>query len=183
MVDIADWMKQEIFVRLSHDYFTKCQILQAMSYRWAQMNTTRRCFRMRHIDAKPWIHQCNAMFTFGCFVKGYLWWLPGLPGPWPCLCAIAPRHPGHRHNPCTRRDSEISSQTRAGRERVARSKSLMQKLCICVKLTKNNQASEEDKVSFSAPGQIFFSFPLIVNFLSAFYIFELRMTWLDETQI
>ena len=33
MVDIADWMKQEIFVRLSHDYFTKCQILQPMSYR------------------------------------------------------------------------------------------------------------------------------------------------------
>ena len=130
MVDIADWMKQEIFVRLSHDYFTKCQILQAMSYRWAQMNTTRRCFRMRHNDAKPWIHQCNAMFIFVCFVKGYLWcWLPGLPGPWPCLCAISPRHPGHRHNPCTRRDLEISSQTRAGRERVARSKSLMQKLC------------------------------------------------------
>ena len=33
LVDIADWMKQEIFVRLSHDYFTKCQILQPMSYR------------------------------------------------------------------------------------------------------------------------------------------------------
>ena len=33
LVDIADWMEQEIFVRLSHDYFTKCQILQPMSYR------------------------------------------------------------------------------------------------------------------------------------------------------
>ena len=36
----------------------------------------------------------------------------------------------------------------------------MQKLCICVKLTKNNQASERDKVSFSAPGQIFFQFSI-----------------------
>ena len=65
MVDIADWMKQEIFVRLSHDYFTKCQILQAMSYRWADEHNTKMfpheaywCHNYRH-------QQCNAMLTFG----------------------------------------------------------------------------------------------------------------------
>ena len=130
MVDIADWMKQDIFVRLSHDYFTKCQILQAMSYRWADEHNTKMfpheaywCHNYRHH------HTNNAMQCLLLAVKGYLWWwLPGLPSPWPCLCVISPRHPGHWHNPCTRRDLEISSQTSAGRERVARSKSQMQKL-------------------------------------------------------
>ena len=180
MVDIADWMKQEIFVRLSHDYFTKCQILQAMSYRWADEHNTKMfpheaywCHNYRH-------QQCNAMFTFGCFVKGYLWcWLLGLPAPGPVFVWSRP----------VTLDTDTTlalavtwrSHLRAARERVARSQRV--KWGSSVKLIKTNQASNEVKVSFSVPGQIFFTFPLIVYFLSAFYIFELRMTWLDETQI
>ena len=169
LVDIADWMKQEIFVRLSHDYFTKCQILQPMSYRWAdQHNTWSWCFRMRYIDAK-YIERhdrCN-VYSAPRF-EGLSLSLhpacppaPGLPG----LCAISPRHPGHwtltqpLHS--AQPDSHISSHTKQPGLACNNSDAEAVKLIRTVSKSWTNQVSEiQTQVSFSAPGQIFFSFLL-----------------------
>ena len=184
MVDIADWMKQEIFVRLSHDYFTKCQILQAMSYRWADEHNTKMfpheaywCHNYRHQQPAM---QCNVYF--------WLWRVISGGG---CLVSPAPGPVFVWSRPVTLdTDTTLAlAVTWRSHLRPALPERGLQDLRVkCrswVKLIKTNQASigEEDKVSFSVPGQIFFTFPLIVDFLSVFYIFELRMTWLDETQI
>ena len=98
LVDIADWMKQDIFVRLSHDYFTKCQILQPHVL---QMSSSTHHNLFPH-DVywcqiyKNTTHALNIDFVL-LFFEGLslVPILPVAPG-LPCLCAISPRHPGHR---------------------------------------------------------------------------------------
>ena len=164
LLDIADWMKQEIFVRLSHDYFTKCQILQPMSYRWADRHTTS-CFRMMCIDAKYIKHSIFTLFCY--FLKGYLWspswlWPPGCLS----LCDLASSPWTPSHNPCTRRDSGISQEHKACKTDAE-----------AVKFNQHQEQTIEalviiqTKVSFSAAAQIFFSFLLLsIFFIQLLYL-------------